>query len=83
MPCVEVELLWLQTNLILLVKREKNEVENLADIHMIESGDTKRFGDIAKDLTQQAHLVKELYPTSLDGAFELIVWRSGRYQSLG
>ena len=65
-------------------KKEVNyEVDKLAAIHIIESGDAKRFGDLKKDLTQQAHLGQDLYPTSSAGAFELMVRRSGRYQELG
>ena len=32
---------------------------------------------------QQANLVQDFYPTSSDGNFELMFWRSGRYQALG
>ena len=32
---------------------------------------------------QQAYLGQDLYPTSLVGAFELMVWHSGSYPSLG
>ena len=56
------------------------EVDNLVAIHIIESGDAKLFGDLAKDLMQHAHLGQFFYPTSLAGAFELMVWCSGRYQ---
>ena len=54
----------------------------MAAIHIIESGDAKRFGDLAKDLMQQAHLGQDFYPTSSDGAFELMVRVSGWYQAL-
>ena len=64
-------------------KEVNNELYKLAAIHMIESGDAKRFGDLAMDLIQQSHLGQDLYPTSSDGAFELMVWRSGRYKELG
>ena len=37
-------------------KEVNDEVENLEAIHIIESGDAKRFGDLAKDIMQQAHL---------------------------
>ena len=52
-------------------------------IHIIESGEAKRFGDLTKDNMQQANLVQDFYPTSSDGNFELMFWRSGRYQALG
>ena len=55
----------------------------MAAIHIIKSGDAKRFGDLANDLMQQTHLVQDLYPTSLAGAFELMVRSSGWYQALG
>ena len=45
-------------------KEVNNEVENLAAIHIIESGEYKRFVDLAKDLMQQANLGQDLYPTS-------------------
>ena len=67
-----------------LTEKEGNdEVDKLAATHIIESGDVKRFGDLAKDLMQQAHLGQDLYPPSSTGAFELMVWRSGRYKVLG
>ena len=37
-------------------KEVSGEVDKLAAIHIIESGGTKRFGDLAKDPMQQAHL---------------------------
>ena len=49
-------------------KEVNDEVDNLAAIHIIISGDAKRFDDLAKDLMQQAHLGQDLYPTSLAGA---------------
>ena len=55
----------------------------MSAIHIIYSGDARHFGDLTNDLMQQAHLGQNLYPKSLAGAFELMVWRSGRYQSLG
>ena len=64
-------------------KEVNNKVDKLSSIHIIESGDAKRFGDLAKDIMQQAHLVQDLYPTSLAGAFELMVRSSGWYQALG
>ena len=64
-------------------KEVKYEVDKLAEIHIIESGDAKRFSDLAKDLMHQAHLGQDLYPASSAGAFELMVRRSGRYQELG
>ena len=44
-----------------------DEVDKLAAVHIIESGDAKRFVDLAKDLIQQTHLGQDLYPTSLAG----------------
>ena len=62
-------------------KKEVNdEVYKLAAIHIIKSGDSKRFGNLADDLMHQANLVHDLYPISSAGAFELMVRRSGRYQ---
>ena len=65
-------------------KKELNDdVEKLAAIRIIESGYAKLFGDLAKDLVQQAHLGQDLYSTSSAGDFEPMVWRSGRYKALG
>ena len=55
----------------------------LAAIHIIEWGDAKCFGDLAKDLMHQAHLGQDLHLPSSAGAVELMVCRSGRYKSLG
>ena len=51
-------------------------------INIIELGDAKRFGDLMKDIMNQAHLGQDLYPKNLAGDFELIVRRSGSYQEL-
>ena len=68
----------------LIDEKEVNyEVDKLAAIHIIKSGDAKRIGDLVKDPMQQAHSGQDLYPTSSDGAFELMFWRSGQYQALG
>ena len=64
-------------------KEVNDEVDKLAAIHIIESAEAKLFGDLVKDLMQQAHLGQDLYPKSLAGVFELMVRRSGRYQALG
>ena len=45
-------------------KEGNDEVEKLAAIHIIESGDAKIFGDLAKDIMQKAHLGQDLYPMS-------------------
>ena len=45
-------------------KEVNNEVYKLAAIHIIKSGDAKRFGELAKDIIQQANLGQDLYPTS-------------------
>ena len=50
-------------------KEVNDEVEKLAAIHIIEPGDAKSFGKLAKDIIQQAHLGQDLYPTSLAGDF--------------
>ena len=64
-------------------KEVNDEVDKLSAIHIIKSGNAKHVGDLAKDLIQQAHLGQDLYPKSSAGAFELMVRRSGQYQSLG
>ena len=50
-------------------KEVNNEVDKLEAIHIIESGDAKRFSEIAKDIMHQAHLEQYLYPTILASAF--------------
>ena len=63
-------------------KEVNNKVDKLESTHIIKSGDSKRFGDIAKDLMHQADLVQDLYQTSLSGYSGLMVLCSGRYQEL-
>ena len=64
-------------------KKEVNdEVEKLAAIHIIESGDVKRFGDLVKYFMQQENLGQDLYPASSAVDLELMVWRSGQYPEL-
>ena len=59
-----------------------DEVDKLEDIHIIKSGEAKRFGDLAKDLMYQAHLGQDVYPTSSTVTFEIMVRLSERYQAL-
>ena len=54
-------------------KEVNDEVDKLAAIHIIELGDAKSFGDLAKDIMQHSHLVQDFYPKFSDGAFELTV----------
>ena len=73
MPCDPVKLLWLKNKANTTDKEVNDKVDNLAAIHIIELGDAKSFGDLAKDIMQHSHLVQDFYPKIPDGAFELMV----------
>ena len=50
---------------------------------MLQTSDLFRYRDINRELQNGSYVGRGKYPTTSGGAYELMVSRSGRYQSIG
>ena len=51
-------------------------------IHLLKTLDLVRYGNLNKELQNGSYVVWDEYPTNYGGAYDLMVCRSGRYQSI-
>ena len=59
------------------------EEEKFGAIHLLQTSYPFRYGNLNKELQNGLYVGRYEYPNISEGAYELMVSRSGRYQSIG
>ena len=63
-------------------KETTSEEEKFSAIHLLQTSDLVKYGNLNKELQNGSYLGREKYTTTSEGAYKLMVCRSGRYQSI-
>ena len=66
-----------------LEKETTNENDKFSAIHLLHTSYLVRYGNLDKELQNGSQVGRDKYPTTSEGAYELMVCRSGIYQSIG
>ena len=63
-------------------KETTREEEKFSAIHLLQTLDLVRHGNLNEELQNESYVGREKYPTTFGVSYELMVRRSGRYQSI-
>ena len=59
-----------------------SEEEKFSVIHLLQTSDSTRYGNLNKDIQNGSYVGRDEYPITSVGDYELMVHRSVRYQSI-
>ena len=64
-------------------KETSTEIDKFLGFLLLLNADQQRYGDLQKELAQDAQLGNDNYPQTTASTYELLCRRSGRYESFG
>jgi hypothetical protein len=60
----------------------KLEIDKFCAVHLLAAADPHRYKDLNEELLNASYVGRDEYPTTPSSAYELLVQRSGRFQSI-